>query len=461
MTAMRACWVHGILALLAASACWAGTDGPGAAPRTDPRVVEMLREVSPARLEADGRRLAGFGTRHTLSTRDDPARGIGAAERWVKEELERIAASADGRLRVEPDRFTVPAGGRLPRAVEVTNLVATLAGTEPGRFLVVGAHLDSRASSALDATGDAPGANDDASGVAAVLELARALAPRRLRATVVFLVTGGEEQGLLGARHWAEAARKVERNVEAMLNNDIIGNPLGANGIHDAERVRLFSEGVPSVESGPAARQRALAASENDSASRQLARAVADAQRRYLPAFSVRLVFRRDRLRRGGDHVAFNERGYAAVRFTEMNEDWRRQHQDVREQDGFQFGDRPEFVDWGYVANVTRVNLATLADLAWAPPPPTRVTPVSRLEAGTTLRWGRASDADGAGYEVLWRDTTAPDWEAARLVGHVAEVTLPLSKDDHLFSLRGVSRAGNRSLPVLALPGATRMEAAN
>jgi hypothetical protein len=407
--------------------------------------------VDARRIEADIRRLAAFGTRHTLSATDHPTRGIGAAQRWVQAQFEGIAATSGGRLRVEADTFTVPAGGRFPRSAELTNVVATLAGTEPGRVLVVAGHLDSRASNVLDGESDAPGANDDASGVAAVLELARQMAPHTFRATVVFLVASGEEQGLIGSRHWARAARQAGRNIEAMLNNDIMGNSRGANGVRDTRHVRVFAEGMPAAESEAALRRRAAAGGENDSPSRLLARAVADAQRRYHRRFAVRLVYRRDRVSRGGDHLAFNEQGYAAVRFSEMNENPRHQHQNVRVQDGVSYGDLPDLVDFRYVANVTRVNLAALAEMAWAPPPPTGVRlAAARGGAGTTLRWETPPDPDRLGYEVLWRATSAPDWERTRFVGETGEATAPLSRDDTIFAVRAVSRAGNRGLPTVA-----------
>jgi hypothetical protein len=426
---------------------------PPAARRIDPRVAALVNGVSADRIRRDVEQLAAFGTRHTLSDLEHPTRGIGAAQRWVRREMEQIATASGGRLQVETDTFTRPAGGRLTRPTGIRNTVATLPGTDASRVLVVSGHLDCRATNVLDGTSDAPGADDDASGVAAVLELAWQMAPRQFRATVVFLVVGAEEQGLLGSRHWAQAARQTDRSIEAMLNNDIIGSSRGADGTQDRRHVRLFSEGVPAVETPAAARRRA-AVGENDSPSRELARAVADAQRRYLPRFGATLVFRRDRYLRGGDQTSFTEQGYAAVRFTEMNEDWRHQHQDVRVRDSVQFGDLPQFVDFAYVADVARVNLAALADLAWAPPPPLQVRLVTRLEASTTLRWDTPADADRLGYEILWRHTTAPDWEGARLAGSVGEVTLPQSKDDFIFAVRAVSRAGNRGLPVVAAPGA-------
>jgi hypothetical protein len=435
---------------------------PVTVPNADPRIVPLLAGVDAGRIRHDIERLVAFGTRNTLSATDDPARGVGAAQRWVHQEFERIGATAGGRLRVEDDPFMVGVTDGLPRATQITNTVATLPGTEPDRVLVVSGHLDSRGSDVMNGKLDAPGADDDASGVAAVLEMARMLAPQPLRATVVFMAVSGEEQGLYGSQHWAQAARAQKRNIEAMFTNDIIGSPHGANGVQDDQHVRIFSEAVPSTETAQATEQRLLTGADNDSPSRELARAVADAQRRYLPSFGVSLRFRRERIFRGGDHISFNEAGYAALRFTEMNEDFRHQHQNVRVQNGDQFGDLLQFVDPGYVANVTRVNLAALADLGWAPPPPAWVgLDVERTQAhpGDTVRlsWPSPADAGRLGYEVLWRETHAPDWQGITFVGDTNQAKLSVSDDgqllnvdDYLYAVRAVSRAGNRSAAVLA-----------
>jgi hypothetical protein len=292
--------------------------------------------------------------------------------------------------------------------------------------------------------------------------MARLLASQQLRATVVFMVVSGEEQGLYGSRHWAQAARAQQRNIEAMFTNDIVGSSRGANGVQDSEHVRIFSEAVPATETADETARRLRTGADNDSASRELARAVADAQRRYLPSFGVSLRFRRERIFRGGDHIPFNEVGYPALRFTEMNEDYRHQHQDVRMVNGEQFGDLLQFVDTGYVANVTRVNLAALADLGWAPPPPAWVgLDVERTPAhpGDTIRlsWPSAPDAGRLGYELLWRETGAPDWQGSTFVGDTNQAELsvtddgqPLNVDDYLYAVRAVSPAGNRSAGVLA-----------
>jgi Peptidase family M28 len=435
---------------------------PPEAPRADPRIVPLLAAVDAGRISRDIERLAAFGTRNTLSATDDPVRGIGAAQRWVHQELERISAASGGRLRVEDDPFTVGVADGFPRTTQITNTIATLPGTDPNRVLVVSGHLDSRGTDVMNGKVDAPGADDDASGVAAVLEMARLLAPRQLRATLVFMAVSGEEQGLYGSRHWAQAARAQTLNIEAMFTNDIIGSGRGANGVQDTEHVRVFSEAVSGIETQPATDQRLWTGSDNDSPSRELARAVADAQRRYLPGFGVALRFRRDRVFRGGDHIAFNEAGYAAVRFTEMNEDYRHQHQDVRVLNTDQFGDLLQYVNPDYVANVTRVNLAALADLGWAPPAPAWVgldverTPTHPADM-VHLSWPSPVDASRLGYEVLWRETNAADWQGMSFVGDTKQARLSVSSDgqllnvdDYLFAVRAVSPGGNRSVPVVA-----------
>jgi len=397
-------------------------------------------QPSAARLRRTVETLSAFGTRHTASTTEAKDRGIGAARRWLKAELEGIEG-----LEVFEQRFSSPGSERLAAGVEIVNVCARLPGRDPraaARIHVVSGHYDSRASDVMDATSDAPGANDDASGVAVVLELARLLAKERPEATVLFACVAGEEQGLLGSRALAEHARKEGWAVASMFTNDIVGNTLGADGQRHDGYVRCFSEGLPAAELGNpmAPRVRRALGTEGDSDSRQLARYVRE-QAAAVPGFDVKLVFRPDRFLRGGDHLPFNEAGFAAVRFTEPVEDYRRQHQDVREG----FGDLPEHVDWAYLARVAAVNLAALRALANAPAPPSGVLlHCEQLEAGTTLSWDPNPEADLSHYEVLWRDTTAPDWEHARRVDGT-EVTLDYSKDDFHFGVRAVDRDGHKS----------------
>ena len=310
--------------------CWSGQ-------RRTAQVEPIVAEISPARIEATIRKLASFGTRHTLSDPDNPNRGIGAARRWIKAELESYAKESGGRLIVEEDSFVQPVAPRVPRPTTLVNLVAILPGVQPAskdRWLVVSGHYDSIPWPISDANSDAPGANDDASGTAVSMELARVMSKHHFDATLVFLAVPGEEQGLLGATHWAEKAKQEGRKIEAMITDDIVGNTQGGNGIKDNRRIRVFSEGVPSNETEAQARTRRSVGGENDGPSRQLARYIKEAGELYLNDFEVTLVFRRDRYGRGGDHIPFNERGYAAVRFTEPNENFDRQHKKVETVDG-------------------------------------------------------------------------------------------------------------------------------
>jgi Zn-dependent M28 family amino/carboxypeptidase len=331
----------------------------------------------------------------------------------------------------------------------LTNIVATLKGTQPesaNRVYVVSGHYDSMCTSPTDAKCDAPGANDDASGTAAVLEMARVMAPYSFDATIVFMTVPGEEQGLLGATHFAEEAKKNNIDIEAMFTNDIIGSSLGGNGVHDPHTVRVFSEGVPSNETTQEATTRRSVGGENDSPSRQLARFIKETSEHYVPTMKVWMIYRRDRYGRGGDHQPFLERGYAAVRFTEPNEDYHHQHQNVRVADGIQYGDLPQFDDFNYIANVARVNAAALAALASAPARPKNVVLPTPLANDTEIRWDANKEPDIGGYEIVWRDTTEAVWTHARAVGNVNTYTMKeMSKDNYFFGVRAVDKEGNRS----------------
>ncbi|MCZ7646264.1 MAG: M20/M25/M40 family metallo-hydrolase [Planctomycetota bacterium] len=441
----------------------------GEAPaRPRPAAVDaLLAEAKPARLKAGVEKLAGFGTRHTLSETGSETRGIGAARRWIKAEFERAAEAAakgtrrkpEDRLHVSFESFQQPADGRrYPREVELVNVVAVLPGTRPEararRVYVVG-HYDSRASEANDAAADAPGANDNASGTALVLELARVLAGRELDATVVFLATAGEEQGLTGARRHAQAARQRGEAVLAVLNNDIVGDPRAPGGkVHDTQ-VRVFSEGLPAAlgaERLPLVR--GLSA-ESDGLSRQLARFVQETARLHELPVEPMLIYRSDRFLRGGDHLAFNEFGYPAVRFTVVEEDYTKQHQDVREEGGVKYGDLPAHVDAEYLAGVARVNLAALVHLANAPAPPAGAQLVmAELANDATLRWQAGPDRDTAGYEIVWRATTSPVWEGSKDVGQATEAVLPMSVDNYFFGVRAYDADGYRSM--VAFPAVGR-----
>lgn len=418
-----------------------------------PQIEQIVKDISAARIDAYIRKLVSFGTRHSMSETQSDTRGIGAARRWIKAELERCGA---GKLEVSFDSYLEPAGRRLNRATEIVNVVATLKGsTSPERMYVVSGHYDSRASDVMDASSDAPGANDDASGTAAVLEMACVMAQYKFDATLVFMAVAAEEQGLYGATHWAQQAREKNWNVAGMFTNDIIGSSRDENGKIDNQQVRLFAEGIPALKEMPEALRTLVATGgESDSISRQLARHVKEIGERYLPDFTVSIVHRRDRYLRGGDHIPFLERGYAALRFTEPNEDFRHQHQDIRQENGVQLGDLPEFVDPAYVAQVARVNAAALASLALAPAAPAKVQlKTAQLENDTQLLWEANPEADLAGYRIVWRDTSSPIWQGSQLVGNVTEFRVKgKSKDNYFFGVQAVDRDGNVSVASYPLP---------
>lgn len=339
---------------------------------------------------------------------------------------------------------------RITKPTVLTNVVATLRGTQPAseaRMYVVSGHYDSMCTSPTDAECDAPGANDDASGTAAVLEMARVMATRKFDATIVFMTVAGEEQGLVGSTYFAEQAKQKKLDVEAMFTNDIMGNTLGGNGVRDRRTLRVFSEGVPSNETTDEANVRRGVGGENDSASRQLARFIKTVGDAYVPQTRVMMVYRRDRYLRGGDHIPFLERGFPAVRFTEPNEEYKHQHQNVRMENGAQYGDLPQFVDFAYIAQVARINAANLASLALAPARPKNVGIVTaRLTNDTDLKWDANKEPDLAGYEIVWRDTTSPVWTNSRSVGNVTSYTMKgMSKDNFFFGLRAVDKEGNKS----------------
>ena len=432
--------------------------------RGNPEIPGIVAEINARNIETTIRKLVSFGTRNTLSEQNNPNRGIGAARDWLYSEFQKAAAQSGGRMTVEKQTFEQPKAARVPEPTMLTNIVATLKGTQPestNRVYVVSGHYDSMCSSPTDAKCDAPGANDDASGTAAVLEMARVMAKHTFDATIVFMTVPGEEQGLLGATYFAEQAKKSNMDIEAMFTNDIIGNTLGGNGVRDRRTVRLFSEGVPTNETQPEAATRRSVGGENDSQSRQLARFIKDVGERYVPTMKVWMIYRRDRYGRGGDHQPFLERGYAAVRFTETNEEYRHQHQNVRVENGIQYGDLPQFVDFDYIANVARVNAAALALLASAPARPKNVTMASGLANDTHLSWDANKEPDIAGYEIVWRDTTEATWTHSQAVGNVNTFTMKgMSKDNYFFGVRAVDKQGNRS-PVTYPHPAARQQPAN
>ena len=414
-----------------------------------PAINSIVRQIDAGNIERTIRQLVSFGTRNTLSEQNDPKRGIGAARDWLYAEFLKAAEASNGRMTVEKQSYEQPKAQRVPQPTIITNVVATLKGSQPeatDRVYVVSGHYDSMCNSPTDAKCDAPGANDDASGTAAVLEMARVMAKFEFDATIVFMAVAGEEQSLLGSTHFAEQAKQKNWNIDAMFTNDIIGNTLGGNGMRNRNTVRVFSEGVPTNETTAEAGTRRSVGGENDSPSRQLARFIKETAEPFVQPMTVMMVYRRDRYGRGGDHIPFLERGYPAVRFTETNEDFRHQHQNVRVENSVQYGDLPQFVDFAYVANVARVNASALAMLASAPARPKGVTIVSRLSDDTELRWEANNEPDLYGYEVVWRDTAWPYWQGVRSVGKVTTLTLKgMSKDNYFFGVRAVDKQGHRS----------------
>lgn len=428
---------------------------PATAP--DPLILKMVQQVSAKNLRDDVDKLVSYGTRHTLSDTKSKKRGIGAARNWVESEFRKYSKASGGRLKVEQDTFTIkPDGRRINAPVVMANVMATLPGTDPTdtRIFIVSGHIDSRVSDVMNATADAPGANDDGSGTVAVMELARVMSQQQFPATLIFVAVQGEEQGLYGSTHLAQRAKKEGWNLVAMLNNDIMGNSTGHDPeIRNKTQLRVFSEGVPATETPEQARMRRTLSAENDSPSRQLARYAREATRQYVPGHEVVLEYRPDRFLRGGDHTPFNQQGFTAVRFSEMNEDFRHQHQDLRTENGEEYGDLAKFMDFDYLRSNTGVNLATLASLALAPAAPRNAGVLTaKLTNRTELQWeAPATGEKPAGYYVLMRPTSAPEWEQKFFVTDL-KADLPFSKDNFIFGVVSVDAEGHESLPVLPVP---------
>ena len=420
----------------------------------DPAIAAAVKSISAANIRADDEKLVSFGTRSTISAQDPASisagHGIGAAREWLKAQFEAYSKECGGCLEVKTDEFVQEPGGRIAQPTPLTNVYAVLKGSDPAsRIVLVTGHYDSRRTDVMDGAGDAPGANDDASGTAVSLAAARALSKLKLRATVIFLTVAGEEQGLDGAKHFAQMAKQAGWNIEAALDDDIVGGDKSPG--QDAGVVRVFSEGIPVAADAKQLQLIRSVGGENDSNSRELARYILDVGATYSPGVQPMLIFRTDRYLRGGDHSAFNQQGYAAVRFTEYRENYNHQHQNVRTENGIEYGDLVKFVDFDYVARVARLNALTLAALAAAPAPPADVKIVTtNLDNDSTLKWQPSTGASG--YEVLWRATSAPTWENSKSVGDTTSTTLPTSKDNVVFAVRAVDKAGHRSLPVVPAP---------
>jgi Zn-dependent M28 family amino/carboxypeptidase len=426
--------------------------------KQDAAIKQMVDEVSSKNVEATVRKLVSFKTRHTLSDTSSATEGSGAARNWIKSEYERYAKESGGRMTVQFDTFTQPKSERVDKPVHLKNILAILKGTDPKdtRVYIVSGHYDSRVTDVMNPNAVEPGANDDASGTAVSMELARVMAKRSFPATIIFMSVVGEEQGLYGSTNVAKRAKAENWNVDAMLNNDIVGNTHGMEtDLKDNRSVRVFSEGVPSTAAGNPKEIASLIAlgGENDSPSRELARYVKETAERYVDQLEVKLIYRRDRYLRGGDQVPFLLQGFTAVRFTEMNEDFTRQHQDLRTENGVDYGDLPDFVDYNYVQKVARMNLSVLANLASAPAEPQNVGVVtSGLTNKTTLKWeAPKTGKKPAGYYVLMRETISPFWEKKYFVTELT-ATLAYSKDNYLFAVQSVDADGHESLPVFPKP---------
>lgn len=446
-------------------------------PTADPAITAALRTISPDAIRADIAKLVSFGTRSTLSSMDTdlpPGQGINAAADWIESEFRAISAKCGGCLEVKRDTFVeqpAPVNGRPSRfagPTRLTNVYAILHGTSSDKsapWTLVTGHYDSRATNVMDSHITAPGANDDASGVAVSLESARALSKLKLTGTIVFVAVAGEEQGLNGSHHLAELAKSEGWPLVAVLNNDIVGGDTTPGETQQRKDVvRVFSESVPATATPEQQRQILALGAENDSPSRELARSIAELAPAYFTpvghrapqpsAFHPVLVMRHDRYLRGGDHTSFNNSGFAAVRFTEWRENFNHQHQTVRTENGMEYGDLLKFVDTDYVARVARLNSAVLATLAAAPSEPQHVRILTRnLDNNTELAWEPSAFApQGTTYEVVWRDTTDEFWTHARSIGAETHITLDVSKDNVLFGVRAVDSAGHRSLPVPPVP---------
>jgi hypothetical protein len=422
----------------------------------DPEITKMITEVKAESLENTVKKLVSFGTRHTLSDTKSKTRGIGAAQQWVKSEFDKYARESNGRLTSKIDYFTIKADGRrIAVDSQLGNVMATLKGTDAtdDRVLIISGHLDSRVTDVMDSKSDAPGANDDGSGVSAMMELAKIMSKRAFPYTIHFVAVTGEEQGLYGSRHLAELAKEENWNIVAMLNNDMIGNSLSSGtNLRDNTKVRVFSEATPYLETEDEAKMRKLTNRDNDSPSRLLARYIKTATDQYVDQLEVNLVYRNDRFLRGGDHTPFSQNGFTAVRFCEMNENFDHQHQDLRTENAIKYGDLPEFMDFEYLRKIAASNLATLANLAWAPKAPTNVgVEVKDLTNFSTLVWKAAENEKAFGYQILVRETSATNWEKTIFVTDT-KATIPYSKDNFLFAVQAIDKLGHASLPVFPIP---------
>ncbi|THD67377.1 M20/M25/M40 family metallo-hydrolase [Robertkochia marina] len=416
--------------------------------QTNPKIYEIIDNVSSERIEHDVRILANFGTRHTLSDTVSETRGIGAARRWIKAEFERISESCDNCLEVSYQKNFVEkgAGDRIFEDVWVVNVVAVKRGTKyPNSYIIMSGDIDSRVSDPNDNTSDAPGANDNASGMAGTLEAARVLKDYDFEHSIIFVGLSGEEQGLWGGKGLAAHAKENNWNIIGILNNDMIGNIKGVDGVISNRDFRIFSEPTPPTETERQRRARRFYGGEVDGISRQLARYVHNTTSTYMPEMNPIMVYRLDRFARGGHHRPFNDLGYAGIRIMEAHENYTQQHQDLRTEDGIEYGDVVKHVNFDYAAKLTAVNAINLASMAWAPPAPENVKIGGMVEPSARFTWDKVDGA--AGYKIYWRETTSPTWDHSRYVGDVTEYTLKgIVIDNFFFGVAAVDEEGNESV---------------
>ena len=418
----------------------------------DERIYEISTAPSAYRIETDIKKLVSFGTRNTLSDTSSTSRGIGAARRWIKAEFDKISAACGGCLEVYYHRTLAPAEGnrRITEDTWIVNVVAVQKGTRyPNRYVIMSGDIDSRASSSTDATTDAPGANDNASGIAGTLEAARVLTKYQFPNSIIYTGLSGEEQGLFGGKYLAATAKEENWDIIGILNNDMIGNIEGIDGVIDNTSFRVFSEPTSVNETDQQRTWKRFYGGEVDGVSRQLARYVDRMTSDYMTNLNAVMIYRLDRFGRGGHHRPFNDEGFAGVRIMETHENYNRQHQDIRVEDGIEYGDVIEGVNFEYAAKLTAVNAITLAGLAWAPPAPKGIMIGGVVRPSTRLKWDAVDDPDLAGYKIYWRDTTSPQWQYSRFVGTQTDFTLEnIIIDNFLFGVSSVSKNGNESVVV-------------
>lgn len=416
----------------------------------DPQMYKIINDVSAERLEADVRKLAGFGTRHTMSDTTSSTRGIGAARRWIKREFEKISEACGGCLEVREQRTLVEGDpdSRIYEDTYVVNIYAVLKGADyPNKYVIMSGDIDSRASDIRNYKIDAPGANDNATGVAGAIEAARVLSKYKFKKNIIFAGLSGEEQGLYGGRHMADMAKEKGWDIVGVLNNDMIGNIEGVDGVIDNRSFRIFSEPYSSQASERELQLKRFYGGENDGISRQLARYIYETTETYMPQMNPMLIYRLDRFGRGGHHRPFNEAGFAGVRIMEAHENYNRQHQNIREENGIKYGDVVEGVNFEYTQRMTAVNAVALASLAKAPPRPKQVEIGGAVQPSTTLRWKSSDDDNIKGYKIYWRATSAPLWQHAKFVGDVSEFTLEgIVIDNYLFGVTAVGKNGHESI---------------